>query len=105
MHVKWQLHRKPELHATNSHGRNVTVDLSPLAFDALHKLFGAHFERVDVDPPSTFVRNWRRLFGWGYGMSTFEAAALFVCAAMLLLAVLYILCFRYTAMCDSLQEI
>ena len=103
--VKWQLHRKPELHARNAAGRNVTVDLSPLGYAELHQMFGSHFPRSNVAPPSWRVRAWRRLFGWGYGMSTFEAALLFIGAGVLLLAVGYVLCFRYTALCDSIQDL
>lgn len=105
VHVEWQLHRKPELHAKDEHGRNVTVDLSPLGADALHKLFGAHFQREEVAPPGLFVRNWRRFFGWGYGMSTLESALFFLVGGTLFAVVMYQLCYRYTAMCDSLQDL
>ena len=27
-----------------------------------------------------FIRTWRRLFGWAYGISNFEAFVLFLCA-------------------------
>ena len=103
--VEWKLHRRPELHARNRGGRNITIDLSPLNFAALHKLFGAHFERSLVEPPALQVRMWRRLFGWAYGISTLESAMLFVCAGVLFCIVAYALCYRYTALCDSLQDL
>ena len=93
------------LYARTVDGRNVTVDLSPLKFDALHMLFSTHFQRAHVDPPHVTVRTWRRFFGWAYGMSTFEAAALFVGAGAVLAVVCYALCCRYTLLCDSIQDL
>ena len=103
--MHWQLHRKPELHATNGHGRNVTVDLSPLDSVKLHELFTLHFARVNVEPPSFFVRTWRRLFGWGYGMSMFDSVMFFVGAGIVLLVMSYVICYRYTATCDAIQDL
>ena len=106
VHVVWQLHRRPELHARSLRtGRNVTLDLSPLNHADLHRLFSSHFERKLVPPPKLSVRTWRRLFGWAYGISNFEAAMLFICAGALLAIVSYALCFRYTALCDSIQDL
>jgi hypothetical protein len=103
--IEWKLHHRPELHARTRSGKNVTVDLSPLNTDSLHKFFTKHFERADVNPPKWTVRTWRRLFGWAYGVSEFEAAILFICAGAVLLLVCYGLCFRYTALCDSIQDL
>lgn len=103
--VEWKLHHRPELHARTGSGRNVTVDLSPLKTAGLAELFGTHFERADVMPPALTVRTWRRLFGWAYGISTLEAASLFVCAGALLCIAGYVLCFRYTVLCDTIQDL
>jgi len=103
--LEWKLHHPPQLHARTRHGRNVTVDLAPLNTAALHKLFSTHFDRTEVPPAPLPVRTWRRLFGWAYGISNFEAAVLFVCAGVLLGVVAYALCFRYTALCDSIQDL
>ena len=106
-HVKlrWLLHHRPELHAKNRYGRNVTVDLSPMKDADLHALFDLHFARADVAPPPVRVRLWRRLFGWAYGISTFEATLLHFCGFVLFLILMYAMCYRYTAICDSIQDI
>ena len=103
--VEWKLHHRPELHARTGSGRNVTIDLSPLTSVTLHRLFSKHFAREEVEPPALSVRTWRRFFGWAYGISTLEAAVLFTAAGSLLGAVCYALCFRYTSMCDSIQDL
>ena len=104
--VNWQLHHRPVLHAYDAGGREVkTVELSPLTTEKLHALFSAHFRREKVDPPGFFVRTWRRLFGWAYGISTFEAALLFVCAGCVLALGCYTLCFRYTQCCDAISDL
>ena len=103
--VEWILHYRPTLHARNAEGRNVTVDLSPLGTAALHSLFGSHFDRYHVEPPSMFIRTWRRLFGWAYGISNFEAFVLFLCAFVVLAGVCYVLLWRYTELCDTIQDL
>ena len=103
--VEWILHHPPQLFARTRTGRNVTVDLAPLKTAALHKLFSKHFEGADVEPAPLPVRTWRRFFGWAYGISTLEAAILFTFATLLLGLACYTLCFRYTALCDSIQDL
>ena len=107
--IEWKLHHRPELFGYDAHGKQIgqPIDLSRYKhdYDGLHALFATHFERRDVEPPPIATRMWRRLFGWGYGISTFEAAMLFVCAGIVLLLACYVICFRYTACCDSLQDI
>lgn len=108
--VEWKLHHHPELFGYDDAGKQIgqPVNLAKYAndFEGLHALFSAHFARdKSVAPPSMVVRTWRRLFGWAYGISDMEAALLFVCAGAVLLLVGYILCFRYTVCCDTLQDI
>ena len=103
--MQWILHRDPELHALDAHGRNVTVHLSHFNGAGLHKLFGTHFERVNVAPPSLMVRTWRRLFGWAYGLNDLEATLYHTIGAVVMLGVCYLLCFRYQAICDALQDV
>jgi len=104
--VSWKLHHKPVLHGYDASGKEIRqIDLSPLRTEGLHALFSRHFRRAHVDPPSLFVRTWRRLFGWAYGMSDLEAALMFACAGIVLLLSCYTLCFRYTQCCDALSDI
>ena len=103
--LEWILHRSPTLRAQNAAGHNVTMDLSGFDTDGLHNLFSAHFHRLDVEPPSLMVRTWRRLFGWAYGISAHEAVIYHTLGALVLLCVLYLLCFRYTSMCDTIQDL
>ena len=104
VHVKWQLHMEPTLHARDAANKSVSVDLAPLSEKALHNLFAMHFEHTHVDPPTATVRMLRRLFGWAYGMTTFESAMFFCAAGVVLLVLCYVLCFRYTEMCDKIQD-
>ena len=106
VHLEWKLH-PPQLYAYDNRGKQLQqpIDLASYDAEGLHRLFSAHFTRVKVPPPSFGVRVWRRLFGWAYGIPTSEAALLFVCAGVLLLIVCYAFCFRYTAMCDYVQDI
>ena len=104
--VNWKLHHSPKLHVYDASNREIkTVDLSPLKTPELHGLFAAHFRRANVDPPNFLVRTWRRLFGWAYGISTFEATSLFVCGGVALSLICYLLCFRYTAICDGISDL
>ena len=106
--VQWQLHRSPQLYALDDSGNvvnNKPIDLSHLKYDELHALFSSHFERKHVPPPHFMVRQWRRLFGWAYGISTMESTLLFVCAGILLAVSCYAICCRYTDMCDSIQDL
>jgi hypothetical protein len=81
------------------------VHLSKLGTDGLHKLFGKHFRRAKVDPPNFLVRNYRRLFGWAYGLSTLEAAMSFALGFLALALFCYYVCFRYTACCDAISDL
>lgn len=104
--IEWKLHHKPELKARDvATGKAVKVDLSPYKYDELHALFSKHFAREAVKPPNLAVRTWRRLFGWAYGISTGEAALMFVAASGVLLFVSYFVCGHYTALCDSIQDL
>ena len=104
--VSWKLHHDPVLHAYDATGRQVqTVALSKLNTAQLHELFTSHFRREEVEPPSILVRTWRRLFGWAYGISFFEATLLFVAAGVVVGLLCYAICFRYTAICDTIQDI
>lgn len=106
--MEWKLHVSPQLVRYDSSGKviGLPVDLSPYDHAGLHRLFAAHFKHdPTVEPPTFAVRNWRRFFGWAYGISHTEAAVLFVCAGAVLLVALYALCFRYTQMCDTIQDL
>ena len=83
MRVEWKLHVRPQLYRYDSRGQAIgkPIDLSPYDHAGLHRLFSSHYQRDEtVEAPGLAVRTWRRLFGWAYGISTMEAAVLFVCA-------------------------
>lgn len=107
--IEWKLHHKPELFGYDADGNKVggPVDLSSYKnnYDGLHVLFSQHFSRSSVKAPNLAVRTWRRFFGWGYGLSTFEATLFFICGSLVLLLACYTVCCRYTACCDALQDI
>lgn len=94
------------LHAYDATGRQVqTVALSKLNTAQLHELFTSHFRREDVEPPNIFVRTWRRLFGWAYGISDLEAGVLFTLSGLALFAICFVLCTRYTVICDAISDL
>ena len=104
--LKWQLHRTPELHGYDSTGGEIArIDLSRLSTGELHELFSRHFVRTSAKPLPALVKLWRRLFGWAYGISTAEAAMLFVLGACVLLLLGYTVCCRYTYCCDAISDI
>lgn len=108
MRVEWKLHVRPQLYRYDSRGQAIgkPIDLSPYDHAGLHRLFSSHYQRDEtVEAPGLAVRTWRRLFGWAYGISTMEATVLFVCAGAVVFVAMYALCFRYTQMCDSLQDL
>lgn len=107
MHVDWKLHRNPTLYGYDVDGKPIGKPIELARYDeaGLHKLFSEHFVRENVPPPSFGVRTWRRLFGWAYGISFFEATLLFVAAGVVVGLLCYAICFRYTAICDSIQDI
>lgn len=106
--MQWKLHRSPQLYGYDENGKELLdkpIELSKYSYAALHELFGKHFERKHSPPPHFLVRQWRRLFGWAYGISTTEAALLFVCAGVALAVFCYAICCKYTALCDSIQDL
>ena len=104
--VNWKLHYEPKLHVYDASGKEVkVVALSNLKTEGLHQLFSLHFHRSEVEPPGAFVRTWRRLFGWAYGISTLESTGLFLCGAIALALACYVVCFKYTATCDALSDL
>lgn len=106
--VEWKLHQRPQLYAYDSTGKAIGKphDLSHLSHDGLHDFFSKHYTRDStVTPPSAATRMYRRIFGWAYGISTAEAAMLFVCGGAVLAIAIYALCWRYTALCDSIQDL
>lgn len=104
--VQWKLHHRPELHGYDDDGRVIKrVDLSGYDTAGLHALFASHFVRGKVAPPHALVIMWRRLFGWGYGISTFEAALLFVCGGIVCALASFALCCMYTHTCDTISDL
>lgn len=105
--VNWKLHFSPTLHVYDSGtGKEInSIGLSSLNAVQLHALFEKYFRRAKVAPPNLFVRTWRRLFGWAYGVSTLEATVLFVCGGAALAVACYAMCFKYTAICDGLSDL
>lgn len=82
------------------------VPLSKLDRAQLHALFQTHFKRDSgVEAPGFVTRMWRRLFGWAYGVSTLEAVVLFICGASVVSIACYALCWRYTQLCDQIQDL
>ena len=103
--VQWKLHHKPELHGYDAESRVIKrIDLSGYDTAGLHALFASHFARSDVAPPHPFVITWRRLFGWGYGISTLEATMLFVCGGLVCALGIFAMCCMYTQSCDALSD-
>ena len=99
---------RPQLYGYDARGHAVgkPIDLSSYDHAGLHHLFSSHYHRdSSVQVPGLAVRTWRRLFGWAYGISNMEAAVLFVCAGAVIFIAAYTLCFRYTQLCDTLQDL
>ena len=104
--IQWKLHQPPVLHGYDAAGTEIgRVPLSALGSAQLHTLFGEHFRRADVPPPSLAVRTWRRLFGWAYGIGILEAIVLFAFGGLVALICAYTVCYRYTQCCDALADI
>jgi len=104
--VQWKLHHRPELHGYDDAGHVIKrIDLSPYSTEALHTLFGSHFVRGAVPPPHVAVITWRQLFGWAYGISTLEAALLFICGGIVCALTVFAVCCSYTSLCDTISDL
>mmetsp|Transcript_2979 Transcript_2979/g.4921 ORF Transcript_2979/g.4921 Transcript_2979/m.4921 type:complete len:136 (-) Transcript_2979:69-476(-) len=99
--IVWKLHHRPELRAIDERGTQRNVDLTNMNTEQLHAFFSAHFERRALSQ-DWWSRQWRRWFGWIYGLQSAEAATFLL---LLTVVVLPITLWCLRCVYDSLQSL